>query len=451
MLKKQIHNVFDLGPGDGGKGGIVQKLAQHHKAHTVVKVGGAQGSHGVVTTRNKFAFSQWGCGSFDNIPTHITNRMIISPIGLLNEADALRYTGITDAFDLLTIDERAICATPFHGIVSRITEMSRKDKPRGTIGTGVGQAFRDQIKLTAAELLDRKSIINKLTAIRDHQIQSLNWINNCDFWDSDKSFVNLEYHILKENSFLDHVIDEFCKVGKQLVNAIVPFDHLEREILTKNGSIVVESSHGVLTDSVVGLCPHVSAIRTLPALTTQLFEKFDGEIVNVGVHRAYSIRHGAGPLPTSDKKEIDSLLPGSHKESNRFQGDVRVGPLDLNLLKYAINKCGGPQSINYLAITWFDQIVKRGIWGLCDKYEFPEINKKYFTDNGNIIHQNLNNEEQQELTNELFKAQPVVYVKAIDGDRDSQHELCHNELFKHLQIPVKLVSFGPLTSDKSIR
>ena len=84
-------------------------------AHTVIKVGGAQGSHGVMTSQGfNFAFSQWGCGTFEGIRTHISSRFIVLPIGLLNDAQAIRYGGfcIDAPFGLLTIDEEALCATP---------------------------------------------------------------------------------------------------------------------------------------------------------------------------------------------------------------------------------------------------------------------------------------------------------------------------------------------------
>ena len=39
---KKVYIVTDLGPGDGGKGGVVHKIASQFNAHTIVKVGGAQ-------------------------------------------------------------------------------------------------------------------------------------------------------------------------------------------------------------------------------------------------------------------------------------------------------------------------------------------------------------------------------------------------------------------------
>src|ERR1700722_14199898 len=114
-MTHKVYVVPDLGPGDGGKGGVVHKIAQMMRAHTVIKRGGAQGSHGVRTSKGQeFAFSQWGCGTLDGIPTHLSEQMIISPEGLLNEGASLRYRhGIYDAFSLLTVDEEALCTTPF--------------------------------------------------------------------------------------------------------------------------------------------------------------------------------------------------------------------------------------------------------------------------------------------------------------------------------------------------
>src|SRR3989344_730249 len=173
-MTNKIYAVTDLGPGDGGKGGVVHKIAVMTRAHTIIKVGGAQGSHGVQTLRGEsFAFSQWGCGTFEGIRTYLSPRMIISPEGLLNEADALRYGGfgIHDPFSLLTIDGQALCAAPLHGIASRLKEMARRNNPRGTIGTGVGEANRyaqpnPDLVIRAGDL-SRPDLKDLLAAVRD--------------------------------------------------------------------------------------------------------------------------------------------------------------------------------------------------------------------------------------------------------------------------------------------
>ena len=141
----KVYVITDFGPGDGGKGGIVHALscAQDDEVNLIIKRGGAQGSHGVRTSyKESFNFSQWGCGTLEGIPTFCSEQMIISPVGLRNESEALKRLGITDPFMLLNIDPNCICATPFHKISSQLEELLLGKNPRGTIGTGVGRAYR---------------------------------------------------------------------------------------------------------------------------------------------------------------------------------------------------------------------------------------------------------------------------------------------------------------------
>ncbi len=450
MPTQKIFTVFDLGPGDGGKGGVIHKLTRHHNAHTVIKVGGAQGSHGVNNGKKKFAFSQWGCGTLEGVKTHITPLMVISPDGLLSEAESLRYSaGVLDAFDLLTVDEQAICATPYHGIVSRIKEISLKDNPRGTIGTGIGEAYRDSIKYPALTIRASSlsgDLRHKLGLVREQARATLEEIlRNDDFLSEDREVLKEETALLRDDGFLDHCVERFAEAGR-LLNVVSP-NHM-KNIFNQDGVAVVESSHGILTDNKSGLVPHVSAIRTLPRLTNQMLRKagYEDEIYNVGVHRAYAIRHGAGPLPTADIEMTDALLPGSCKLDNRYQGKVRVGPLDLVLLKYAIDVCGGPDVVDSLAITWFDQILKNGSWKICKRYKNPD--DRFFA-NDQIKLRRLQNEG---LAAALFESVPEV--SSIGDLPESQRELCrlcHNVLNDELGVSVRLVSFGPTDQDKLLR
>lgn len=458
-MPKKCYIVTDLGPGDGGKGGVVHKIATMVGAHTIIKVGGAQGSHGVMTSRGeKFAFSQWGCGTFEGIKTHISSRLIVSPEGLLNEANALRYNcGIHNAFNLLTVDRRAICATPYHGIASRLKEMERGNNPRGTIGTGVGEAYRDSFRLPEliirAHDLTSTNIGDKLKAVRERQILEMDRFIKAKYLHQDLDLVTEQINLLNDPDFLDYNVERFREVGK-LIQLVVP-DYMKYEVLSQPGIVVVESSHGVLTDNRYGFYPHTSAIRTLPCFTEVMLRKtdYDGKIVNIGVSRAYQIRHGAGPMPTVDTAMTEDLLPDSNKEENRYQGKVRVGPLDLVLLRYAISVCGGPTAFDGLAITWFDQIQQNGVWHICHKYQKP-TNMKFFSPLGNLLvcdRQNSKHRKfRKELTNELLRCRPIIttYSFMSNTKREELFSLCADILYKELGIPVRMVSFGPTEKDK---
>ncbi len=459
-MTHKVYVVTDLGPGDGGKGGVVHAVAKSQRAHTIIKRGGAQGSHGVRTSRGEtFAFSQWGCGTFDGIPTHLSQQMIASPEGLLNEADMLRRDhGIHDPFSMLTIDERCLVATPLHGIASHLFELSLGNNPRGTIGTGVGQAYRDAgrypaLALTMGDLAHvdlRTHLFDIRENIRNYVMPVL---EDAEILRDDSIYVRYELELLNDDGFVDFIANRFREVAH--LAQIVPRNYLGEVILPRPGTAVIETSHGVLTDRIYGFHPHTSAIRTLPSITRRVLDEsgYEGRVVNLGVHRAYAIRHGAGPLPTNDPALAEHLLPGSHKDDNRWQGTVRVGALDGTLLRYAINVCGGPTAFDGLAITWFDQIVANREWLIADRYRTCD-DATVFTDNCELrVTPNTTPAIQSRYASALNGADPQVVRQPIDpnASRDVLYDTCAITVRNLTGIPVRMVSMGPTELDKLMK
>lgn len=458
-MTQKVYCVTDLGPGDGGKGGVVHKISKMMRAHAIIKVGGAQGSHGVHTSRGeKFNFSQWGCGTFEGIPTHLSSRMVIAPDELLGESDRLRYGfGIQNPFDLLTVDREALCSTPYHAISSRLKELARGTNPRGTIGTGVGEAVRydaahPDLTIKAGDLAN-PNLKDQLAAVRTQVRENLESIITGEFLPEDRLLVAEELRYLDDDGFLDYVAKRFQNVSERAT--IVDSTYLGETILKKEGVAVVESSHGVLTDHYLGFHPHTSALRTLPRFMHNMLNAagFGGQTVQLGVTRAYAIRHGAGPLPTADPTIVESLLPGSHKDENRFQGRVRVGPLDLVLLRYAIAACGGPSAFDGLAVSWFDQIQANGIWQICRRYKNAD-DQKLFSQSGDIeVRQGENDEQlahQEALTRYLFGCIPETTTLTLPSaaKREDLYSLCADTIQSDTNVPVRMVSFGPTERDK---
>lgn len=458
-MTSKVYVVTDLGPGDGGKGGVVHKISTMMRAHTIIKRGGAQGSHGVSTSKGQqFAFSQWGCGTFEGILTHLSDQMVIAPEGLLNEAEHLRYLhGIYDPFRLLTVDEQALCATPFHGIASRIKELSRGAEPRGTVGTGVGEAYRAFRRCADESIVARdlrgSELRDKLAHIR-HQIQTdLQYVIEYDFLPEDRATLAEEVGMLHDDRFLDYVVKRF-ELAAERTN-IVSHDYLGDAILSREGVAVVETSHGILTDREAGFHPHTSAIRTLPRFTHRLLSDagYDGQVVNLGVTRAYAVRHGAGPLPTTDPAMVENILPGSAKEENRYQGSIRVGPLDFVLLRYAIEACGGPAAFDGLAITWFDQVRANGVWQMANAYD-SATDSAFFTPSGGLRLDHGTGpghlEYQAALGRALLDCSPRITNMAIDqtASNDVLYDTCAVVMQDSVAVPVRMVSFGPTEIDK---
>ena len=234
-MTNKIIVVTDLGPGDGGKGGVVHKLSTLKGVHTVIKDGGGQGSHGVFTSGGEsHAFSYWGCGTFGGIPTHISSRLIIFPVGLLNESEMLRYqNGIHNVFDLLTVDENVVCSTSYHGIASRLKELARGKNSRGTIGTGIGEAHRmsqlfPDLTIRARDLL-RPDIKDLLAAVRKQIQTNLDEIIKGEFLPEDREEAEKEIFCLQSDDFLDYATKRFLEAGQKI--NIVDSDYLGKRII----------------------------------------------------------------------------------------------------------------------------------------------------------------------------------------------------------------------------
>lgn len=461
MAEKRLFTVTDLGGGDGGKGGIVQGISSLKRAHTVIKIGGAQGSHGVFTSAGqKFNFNQFGCGTFEGAKTHLTELMTIEPYGLLQEAEKLKYQwGIGNIYDYLTVDENALCITPFQTITSQLRELDRKEKPKGTVGLGAGETLLDSEQhpdlIIRAKDLNNPGLSEKLHAIRTQKIQDLQEIIQRvpEFWASDQDEAQqLLQLLLNDEEFIERIVERFTTLASLI--KIVGREYLRQEILGRDGVVVAEASHGILTDRYYGFYPHTTKLRTTPEATLKLLQDcgYDGEIIKIAVTRAYQIRHGAGPMVTEAPDWLDKILPNSSKQENRWQGKVRIGPLDLVALRYAIDVCGGPQFFTGLALTWFDQIQALGKWTLCPSYQ-DTSDLNFFSPTGEIKVNRQNGleqiEHQKQLTEKLFRSRPNLISHDISlKSREELIEFSSQILQQELKIPVRIISFGPNEKDK---
>ena len=437
---QKVYSVTDLGSGDGGKGGFVHALACRFKPNYIVKEGGAQGSHGVRSSNGEsFNFAQWGCGTFEGVPTYLSERIVITPHGLKNEASALQHLGIYNPWAMLYCHPNCLCATPYHQVWSQNYELSLGKHQHGTIGTGVGKAYREFMEdpdsaLFARELTDKEVVLRKLNRLRE-KVTALFTDFPCDsLLDGDLEIFCKNMALLLDDEVLFNIVDEFYDVGAKLQFLLL------EDILERDGILISERSHGVLTDAESALKPHVSALRTLPKFSEKMYRDagFDGKIVNLGVHRAYEIRHGAGPLPSRDDELREKMLPGSHKDTNRWQGEVRVGADDVRLLYYAIKTCGGARAFDGLALSWFDQILLQGRWDFCTDYRYNGI----LLPRDVKISADLLNSVEAILTS--YELEPGLSNKSSGYIFD----YCADVLSEHVDIPLRLLSIGATERDK---
>lgn len=157
-------------------------------------------------------------------------------------------------------------------------------------------------------------------------------------------------------------------------------------------------------------------------------------------------------MVTESSEMLERLLPGSNKDENRWQGKVRVGPLDLVALRYSIAVCGGPEVFKGLAVSWFDQIAKNGRWDVCDAYEGATDNN-YFSPTGEILVRcgtdQKQVEHQEELGRQLNHCRPVITSYDLKGmGEDEVVDLCSRVLEEKLRVKVRMISLGSTEEDK---
>src|SRR4029079_8814108 len=72
--------------------------------------------------------------------------MLLDPLAMLVEEQHLQALGVADAFDLTTIDERALVITPFQRAANRLKELARGDRRHGSCGMGIGETMIDYLE-----------------------------------------------------------------------------------------------------------------------------------------------------------------------------------------------------------------------------------------------------------------------------------------------------------------
>ena len=144
------------------------------------------------------------------------------------------------------------------------------------------------------------------------------------------------------------------------------------------------------------------------------------EYKTLGLTRAYTTRHGAGPFPTYCQK-LTSEINDCGNPVNDWQGAIQAGPLDLVLLRYAANSL----QLDGLVVNNLDELPELPM--VCGRYrELDDLPRSYrITD-------------QEALTEQLGTATPEL--------RQVSREELLGEL--HQIAPIAIKSYGPTHRDR---
>lgn len=395
----------DLGYGDSGMGSTIDALARRKKGALVVRYcGGSYVQHNVLTKEGvHHTFASFGSGTLAGSATYLGPEVFVHPRSVLEEAVVLQRTSITDPLSLMYIDAKAPLLTPFNAAVSQTREFMRRTR-HGTSGMGVyetnldRQLLRDGA-LIAGDMLDLPNAKAKLVLLRERKFKLL----YAEFPELFGAAVDPRtaqiFHLFTENAAIEMMLEEYAELAQRahICDASVVGD-----ALSLGNDVLFEGAQGVLLDERIGFLPYVAGSSLLPELANDLLAaNGSGEKPYVlGLVRAYTTRHGAGPLVTEDAFLSSRIIEEHNSSSNLWQGPFRMGWFDAIMTRYAINAIGG---VDGLAVSCIDQAAS------LPRYQYAAA---YQDKKGHLISellsQQLKDEQERSLaTAQLFEMQPI--------------------------------------------
>lgn len=363
-----VYIITDLVYGDTGKGSTVNFIAKTLKPYSSTKKiivirsgGGHQVGHTVKSGDRLHNFHNFGCGSFENIPTYYADSTTMNWEHLYAEwieldekfkCNPINYyhpdTAVTTVFDIM---------------YNRWLEDCRNGHRHGSVGLGFGATLERNEKVVY------------------NVFQSLSF--SADFL-KEKYISIKNYYLTKglpEDIVNDIDIDAEIDylIGIRNLNAVKKFINVSYgEILKEYNVCIFEGHQGVLLDKSHGIFPHVTRSYTTcrSALTfidnyKKFFQSKIKKIFLYDISRIYHTRHGAGPFEIYPITLINTEHESNHM--NLYQKEFKISAFQPQLFSTAVNiqKSESERFSQYeftrtLIFTCFDQLP-----GYPDKISIP--------------------------------------------------------------------------------
>jgi adenylosuccinate synthase len=335
--------VIGAGFGDEGKGRMVDAFASARPGAIVVRYnGGAQAAHTVLTPEGRrHAFSHIGAGTFAGAATYLSRFFVVNPVLWAVENEKMESRKI---YPELFLNPDAIVSVPHDMILNREAEIARGENRHGSCGYGINEAVERFLaggfRIRVADLAgDISGILQKIG--EEYVPARLKALG-----------IRKPAH---DPTKVDGLVDMFHGGVKKLR---IASKLMKDEDLRNRPFVIFEGAQGLLLDENHRFFPHVTRSRTgLPNIADICRRCGITEIEVVYTTRAYATRHGNGPFPTEDKS-LSYEDPTNTK--NDWQGDLRFGYLDLDLISEAVKddlaRAGSLKVKVSVAVTCLDQV-----------------------------------------------------------------------------------------------
>ena len=321
--------VLGLQWGDEGKGKIVDVLTPSYNMIARFQ-GGPNAGHSLEFDHKKFVLHTIPSGIFrDTVANLIGNGVVIDPVILMDEINAIRDLGV-DVAGRLLISKKAHLILPTHRIIDAASEASKGKTKIGSTLKGIGPAYMDKTGRNGLRVGD---ILSPLFAERYRALKAK----------------HIEF--LKQFDF-SYQIDDYEKQWMSSIEALKYFTFVEseyvvNEYLNNNQKILAEGAQGSLLDIDFGSYPYVTSSNTICAGACTGLGLAPGRIGEIiGVFKAYCTRVGGGPFPTELNDETGENIRRTGHEFGATTGRPRrTGWLDLVALRYSVMLSGVTQLI----------------------------------------------------------------------------------------------------------
>lgn len=361
---KQARVVIGAGYGDEGKGLLTDYFTRESGAGTLVVRfnGGAQAGHTVVDGAGiRHVFSHVGAGTLAGADTLLSRHFIANPMIFARERGALARRGVHPR---VRIDPRALVTTPYDMLINEMVETSRGAGRHGSVGLGINETVTRSE--TAAFRIDAGTAGRDPAAVR----AVLDRIRH-EWVPGRVAALGIEAEYARRHAVLH---SETLAHNWLLVLAGFVGDVEVRpdvDVLREHERVVFEGAQGLALDQVRGTFPHVTRSNTGVRNVVELMNELaPAEVAVTYATRAYTTRHGAGPLAG----ELDGTpFPGVYDLTNvphDFQGRLRYALLDVDALGERIADDfadaapleRGPGVRMGVAVTCLDQLPEAAAW-----------------------------------------------------------------------------------------
>lgn len=213
------------------------------------------------------------------------------------------------------------------------------------------------------------------------------------------------------------------------------------ELQGQSKTVIFEGAQGILLDQDVGFHPHTTWSSTTSQNAREMIPA-DANPVAIGVTRAYTTRHGEGPIVAGDFHPGPEL----HNREDGWQGGFRFGSWDAIALDYA-SKC---DLIDEVAVTCLDHIAEdwSSVWSYDYEGDMPDLHP-YFWAEGRRIFSITPGDDRAHV--EAIATRLKRCTCNINHHRGVGPEYIADAIGEVLHAPVTIQSFGPTHTDKKTR